>query len=458
MEDNVKGFPGAPQHKDNDVATENSVLGSLLNSDGHPMDCREAVLEVFAQAQSKVFVHPVNRKIFSAFTQCLIDGTSSTPQDVISVLRQEGDLDDEILDRVYEIAGSAGGMIEAEHGAKILYNLYRRRIVATAMEDGARQVRSGEKDADVAITDAFTEVSKAVELGDMPDSRFERARLVDQGFGVALGLRTIEQGMSYGLPDLDQRLGGMQPRHMSAFGARSGGGKTIFAGNVGRDVAVKQDIPVVIFSLEMTPGDLIQRAASAELAIPYRKIQDDDLTSEERDRIRRFADREEKNKNFRVEYVPGATANEIYFLARKSVRDMGAALVIVDYAQSVNGDREFKDTNSKMEQTVGRINEIATKLGPHVMLLTQLRKPTAGREGEAPNIQDMLYGTKIENVATSIVLLHRPHVDGKPGYEAEAHTEKNRRGTLGVDELIFDGAHQRFLPAGARLNMKLGDL
>lgn len=449
--DNVKNFPGT-QIQLADVATEDSVLGALLNAEGHPLDCREEIIEIFGSAGSSTFTNPMNARIYEAFLQSLIEHSSTGPHGVTSILRREGELSDEVMERVYRLSGSAGGPVEATHGAKVLRDLHRRRVVSAAMDDGSRMVRSGEMSCDVAISDAFSQVATAVELGEVPSSRFERGRLVDEGLGVILGLRQREPGISYGLPDLDDRTSGMHDGHMTAVGARSGGGKTVFGVNVGRHAAIKQGVPTVVFSLEMGPGDLLQRCASAELGIPYSKIRANDLTSEEREKVGRFADREYENRNFRIEYVPGATAGELYLLARKSIRDMGAKLFVVDYAQSVQSDRGIPEENAKMSETVPRIHDISTKLGVHVLLMSQLKKPVQGREGEAPGVNDLLYGTKIENTATTIMMLHRKFVEDKPGSEVEAHTVKNRNGTLGEDDLIFDGARMRFLPPGARLS------
>jgi replicative DNA helicase len=192
------------------------------------------------------------------------------------------------------------------------------------MEGGARLVRSGEKDADVAISDAFSQVASAVEDGEAPNSRYERDRLVEEGLGVILGLRQREPGLLFGYGNLDERTSGMHPGHMTCIAARSAIGKTVLAGDVGRNVALKQDTPVVFFSLEMSPADLIQRRAAAELSIPYSDIRENTLSADQRERVYKFAEREAENRNFRVEFVPGATAGEIHLLARKAVRDMGA--------------------------------------------------------------------------------------------------------------------------------------
>jgi replicative DNA helicase len=239
---------------------------------------------------------------------------------------------------------------------------------------------------------------------------------------------------------------------MSAVAARSSIGKTVIAGNIARNVAMKQGGPTAFFSLEMGAGDLIQRAASAELAIPYNDIRENNLTPEQREKIYRFAETESENRNFRIEHVPSATAGELYLLGRKAVRDMGAKLIVVDYAQSIESDRGVDDPGVKMTEAVSRMAEMAGKLTVHVLLLAQLKKPQQGREEEAPtNVNDILYGTKIENAATTIMMLHRRYEEGKPGSEAEVHTVKNRHGSVGVDELIFDGMRQRFLPPGVRM-------
>jgi replicative DNA helicase len=451
VDSNVKELPGS-QILLSDVAAEDSVLGALLNAEGHPLDCREEVIEVFTLAGGgKIFTQPVNRKIYDAFMQCLVEGASTGPHGVTSILRREGDLSEEVMQRVYHLSGNAGSPVEAMNGARILRDLHRRRVVSSTMEEGARMVRSGEQSCDVAISDAFSQVALAVEAGEVPSTRFERGKLVDEGLGVILGLRQRTPGIAFGYSDIDERTTGMHRSHLTAIGARSGGGKTVIAMNVARNAALRQEIPTVVFSLEMSPGDLIQRAASAELGIPYNDIRENNLTADQREAIGRFAEREEQNKNFRIEYVPGATAGELYLLARKSIRDMGAQLFVVDYAQSVQSDRGTPEENAKMSETVPRIHDISTKLNTHVLLLSQLKKPVQGREGDAPGVMDLLYGTKIENVATTIIMLHRRLVEGKPGSEVGAHTVKNRNGTLGEDELIFDGARMRFLPPGVSL-------
>lgn len=449
--DNVTELPGS-QMLLADVATEDSVLGALLNAEGHPLDCREEIIEIFGSAAARIFTNPVNAAIYEAFMQSLIEGSSTGSHGVTAIMRREGELSEDAMQRVFRLSGSAGGPVEAVNGSRVLRDLHRRRVVSKSMEEGARLVRSGEMSCDVAVSDAFSQVALAVEIGEAPTSRYERASLVDEGLGVILGLRKREPGIMFGYPDLDESTTGMHPTHMTAIGARSGGGKTVIAMNVARNAAMKQGIPTVVFSLEMSPGDLIQRAAAAELGIYYNDIRGNNLTTEQREAIAKFAEREERNRNFRIEHVPGATAGELYLLARKSIRDMGAKLFVVDYAQSVQSDRGTPEENAKMSETIPRIHDIATKLGPHVLLLSQLKKPGQGREEDAPGIMDLLYGTKIENTATTIMMLHRKFVEGKPGAEVEVHRVKNRNGTLGVDELVFDGARMRFLPPGVRMS------
>lgn len=434
-----------------DIGAEHSILGALLNADGHELDCRDEITEIFKTSGSKAFTGNMNRLLYEAFVQCMFDGVSTNEHGVVSVLRKLGQLNDEIHEHVYRLSGSAGGPIEATNAARMVEELYRRRVVSQAMANGAQLVRSGEQDCHTAIADAFGEIATVVEEGEVPSSRFERDRLVDEGLGVILGLRQREPGILYGYPDLDERTTGMHPGHMSCLAARSGGGKTVFGMNVGRDASNEQDVPTVVFSLEMGPGDLLQRSAAAELEIPYKLIQENRLDGRQRERIYKFAEAERENKNFRIEFVPGATAGQIYLLARKAIRDMGARLIIVDYAQSVQADRPVEGEGGRMEETVPRIHDISTKLGVHVLLLAQLKKPQVGREEEPPGINDIRYGTKIENTATTVILTHRKYHAGKPGGEVEAHTVKNRNGTLGDDDLIFDGERMRFLPPGARV-------
>lgn len=447
---NVRELPGT-QASLVDEATENSVLGALLNAEGHPLDCREEIVDLLAFSGPQTFAVPMNQQIYAAFLDCLIGNFSTGPHGITSVLRKGGGLTDEIMERVYRLTGTAGGPVEAMHGARMLRDLYRRRVVSQAMAEGASLVRSGEHEAGVAIADAFGRVATAVEEGNSSSTRYEGDRLVEEGLGVILGLRQRELGISFGIPDLDERTTGMHPGHMTAIGARSGDGKTVIGQNVGRYAAKRLDIPTVFFSLEMSPGDLLQRSAAAELGIPFAAIRDNTLSGEQRERVIQFADEERMNRNYRIEHMPGATIGALYLKARAAARDMGAKLFIIDYAQSVQSDRPIDKMDMRMAETVDGANNIASTLGGHVVLLSQLKKPQQGAEERAPGVNDLLYGTRIENVATTIILIQRLLENGKPGAEATAHTVKNRNGTLGEDDLIFDGARMRFLPPGVRM-------
>ncbi len=100
MENNVKELPGS-QILLSDVGAEDSVLGALLNAEGHPLDCREEIIETFTPAGAhKVFTQPGNRKIYEAFMQCLIEGSSTGAHGVTAILRREGELSEEIMQRV----------------------------------------------------------------------------------------------------------------------------------------------------------------------------------------------------------------------------------------------------------------------------------------------------------------------------------------------------------------------
>ena len=126
-----------------DPHAETAVLGELLVSEGHPLDCRDEVTEILRDAGSSAFHDPLNRKVYEAFLARFIDGDHTDPVSVVGALRLSGDLTAELFDHVHSLPSKAGNLAASHGGAKALLDLYRRRQLHQALVESSGRVQSG---------------------------------------------------------------------------------------------------------------------------------------------------------------------------------------------------------------------------------------------------------------------------------------------------------------------------
>lgn len=238
-------------------------------------------------------------------------------------------------------------------------------------------------------------------------------------------------GYSTGFADIDIRTMGLQAPDLWVIAAGSGKGKTTFAMNMVQAVGIQQHKPVLVFSLEMSGEQIIDRLMASTGRIPLQLIKSGKMfESEYQSAIAPTADKI-KNANIYVDDRPGLSIGQIKAGARKFFRKHGEGLLVVDYIGLVSGAG-----NSKEERTAsvsGAMKGIAKELNIPVVALAQINRNSVARSEKRPVASDLRDSAAIEHDSDILIMLHEDEAIN-PG-TMEANFVKHRNGECGVDYL-----------------------
>jgi len=248
------------------------------------------------------------------------------------------------------------------------------------------------------------------------------------------------RGVPSGFRDLDHKLSGFQKSDLIILAARPSVGKTTFAMDIARNIAVGQNIPVLIFSLEMSSQQLVDRMLAAQSGVDSWKLRTGKITSDEEFAMLRdgmdvlsrapiFIDDESSNNITKMKSV----ARKV-----KSEHDLG--LIVVDYLQLMVPRRE-SDSMVQMVTEISRsLKGLARELNVPVMALSQLSRAVEQRGGK-PRLSDLRDSGSIEQDADVVMFIHREDKNNEDSPRkniAEILIEKHRNGPTGSLELVFD--------------------
>lgn len=247
-----------------------------------------------------------------------------------------------------------------------------------------------------------------------------------------------------GLPshfiDLDKMINGLGKSNMIILAARPAMGKTALAVNIAENVAFQGDVPVGMFSLEMSAEQLVHRIVCSRSQVESDKIRTGSLTGGEYQQIVGAVNEMQKHTMV-IDDQPGLKVSDLRARARrmKEIYDIG--FLVVDYLQLLSGPGNSRGDNRQQEiSEISRaLKNLARELDIPVLVLSQLSRRVEDRAGHRPMMSDLRESGSIEQDADIVsFLLRREYYDplDKPGM-AELIIAKNRHGSVGSVNLTF---------------------
>lgn len=252
------------------------------------------------------------------------------------------------------------------------------------------------------------------------------------------------RGVPTGMRDLDKLLSGLQKSDLIILAARPAIGKTSFALEIARHAAVKSNVPVGLFSLEMSSDQLVDRMLSAEARVNLWGLRTGNLQEEEDD-FQKIGEAMGILSEAPIHIDDSATSNimEMRTMARRLQSEHGLGLLIIDYLQLMEGrGRRANDSRVNEISEISRgLKNLAKELNVPIIALSQLSRAVESRSPQIPKLSDLRESGSIEQDADIVMFLYREdreNPDTENKNIIEVHVSKHRNGPTGQVSLYFN--------------------
>jgi replicative DNA helicase len=427
---------------------EQAVIAAML------MDT-DAILRAGEHVDDTMFYDERHRRIFRAMMSISQRSEVVDPVTLGNELARRGELEasggKEYIGELIDAVPTAANV---EYHAKIVKEkALLRRLIETST---------------TIITEAFQGRATAEELLDDAEQRIFQVSQQRglQGFtrvkelmwptmerieALQRGGKTIT-GVASGFTDLDELTSGFQPADLVIVAARPSMGKTALVLNIAQYAAIEKNVPVAVFSLEMSKESLVQRMLTAEGRVDAQKMRKGLLRDEDYSRLARAAGIL-SGAPIWIDDSAGITLLEIRSKARRLKADQDIGMVVIDYLQLIQGPASSESRQQEISQISRSLKALAKELAVPVIALSQLSRAPEQRAGDhRPQLSDLRESGAIEQDADLVMFIYRQEIyDGptdKDGNSLEGRAEviigKQRNGPVGLVNLFFHKAYTRF--------------
>ncbi len=241
---------------------------------------------------------------------------------------------------------------------------------------------------------------------------------------------------------LDDILGGLQKSDLIVVAARPSMGKTALALSIARNAAIDHEVPIGVFSLEMSTIQLATRLISAEARINAHSIRTGKFRAEDGAKISRTVHKLSKAPIF-IDDTPAISILEIRAKARRLKNEKNIGMIIVDYMQLISPSYSSDSREREISMISRSLKSLAKELNIPVVALSQLNRAVEMRSDKRPQLSDLRESGSIEQDADVVVFLYRPEMYGITTFPAG---DLQGQSTEGIAEIII--GKQRNGPTG----------
>lgn len=429
------------------VDAEQAVLGGLMLDNTEWDNIADVLLD-------KDFYRSEHQIIFRVMTQ---QSEANHPIDVVTLVESLNSLNELDnaggLDYLSELSGNAPGTANIVAYADIIRERATlRRLISVANGIADSSYNTGGRKAAEVLDEAEQRVFNIADERPQEEGPVYINPLLSNAVERIDELSALEgalTGLSSGYKDLDAMTSGWQKSDLIIVAGRPSMGKTAFAMNLVENALVnsKNDLPILVFSLEMPAESLIFRMLSSIGKIDQTKLRTGNLSDSDwpgfNDAVAKL-----KDKPLFIDDSAALSPMEMRSRARRIKRSHGGiGMVVVDYLQLM----QIKGSN---ENRVGEISEISRSLKLlarefecPVVALSQLNRGLEQRPNKRPVMSDLRESGAIEQDADVITFIYRDEVYNEDSPDkgiAEVIIGKQRNGPIGTVRLAFQGQFTRF--------------
>jgi replicative DNA helicase len=430
------------------LEAEISVLGAVLQEPG-------ALLRAMEVLRPEDFYKEAHRKIFRA---CLDLFERNEPVDLVT-------LANELMRRkqLDEVGGASqlSALVDAvptaanvAHHARVV----KDKAVLNALIQKATAVVS-KAYADSEDTDQLLDWAEQ-QIFDISQDKISRSffpvkSILKGTFQLIEKLydrKSHVTGVPTGFSDFDRLTSGLQPAELIVVAGRPSMGKTSFCLNVAQHAAIRENITVAIFSLEMSKEQLVQRMLCSEASVDSHRLRTGYLSDTDWPKLTTAAGRLSEAPVY-IDDTPGISLLEMRAKARRLKAERGLGMVIIDYLQLISGRSRAENRQQEISEISRGLKAMAKDLSVPVVALSQLSRAVESRDPPRPQLSDLRESGAIEQDADVVTFLYRPALyrkrKGEETEEPEDNTTeiiigKQRNGPTDTVYLTFLREYTRF--------------
>ena len=427
------------------LEAEQSVIGSMF------IDA-EAIAAATEQISGDDFY---NRQYGIVFDTIVELNNEGKPIDFVTLqdrLRAKEDVPPEVsgLDFLTNLIAAVPTSANIKYYAGIVAEKATLRRLIRTNEEIANTCYSGKESLDTILESTESKINEVVQKKNVKEFVPIRKVVMNAMDKIekASKLHGTVTGIATGFIDLDYRTAGMQPSDLVLIAARPSMGKTAFVLNIAQHVAFKQNLPVAIFSLEMSKEQLINRMFSLESSVDAQKLRTGQLNDQEWERLIESAGVIGKSK-LMIDDTPGISIAELRSKCRRMKQENGLSMIIIDYLQlmSGSGGRSSDSRQQEISDISRSLKAVARELSVPVLALSQLSRAVEQRPDHRPMLSDLRESGAIEQDADVVMFIYRDDYynhDSPDKGISEIIIAKQRNGPIGTVQLAWLPEYTKF--------------
>ncbi|MCL4310266.1 MAG: replicative DNA helicase [Thermoleophilia bacterium] len=429
------------------LEAEESVLGAMMMSPG-------AIISALDQLHRTDFYRDSHREIYGSIVDLFNQGEPVDQITVTEHLAHRG-----VLERVggkayiHTLVSTVPVTANAAHYARIV----RENAILRSLIDVGNRITALGYDRPGEVRELLDRCESMVfeisqeqikgefrHMKELLSDQFERIEKLHEAGKAITGVPT-------GFHDLDKKTSGFQQSNLIILAARPSMGKTALALNLAQNIAVKQGIPVALFSLEMSEMELAQRMMCTQGRIDSERLRNGAVSADDWTKLTEACTLLQKAPIY-VDDTPNMNMLEIRAKTRRlKSKHPDLGLVIVDYLQLMMSDERVESRQQEISKISRSMKILARELELPLLAISQLSRAVESRTPPRPVLSDLRESGAIEQDADVVMFIYRPRDEsGKLENTAELIIAKHRNGPTGTVDLVFTEKYTSFASAARR--------
>ena len=425
-----------------DIEAEQAVIGSMLTD-------QDAVVAAIETLKPEDFYREDNKLIYTAILNIY---NRAEPIDIITLkaeLTCMGKLDNVGgLEYIVQLPDKVPTTANVDRYIKIVEEKSMlRNLIKTANEIlsmGYDQTDNVDDVMDLAEKKIFDVMQKKSKTGyaSIKDVLVESFTKLEELYNQ----KQHVTGVPTGFIDLDRMTAGLHGSEFILIAARPAMGKSAFALNIATYAATRANVPVAIFSLEMSKDQVGNRILCSEALVDSNNVRTGDLNDEELSKLAETSG-ELSQAPIYIDDTAGITITEMRAKCRKLKLEKNIGLVVVDYLQLIQGSGKTSGREQEIAEISRSLKILAKELEIPVIALSQLSRAVEARDDHRPMLSDLRESGSIEQDADIVMFLYRDDYYNEDSPEknvAEVIIAKQRAGSTGTVKLAWIGNYTKF--------------